>query len=393
MRPKYAEAVLALAFQHGEPVCLVSVPGCGKTHTIKRVTRRIGFHSWIGHPAISEPVDFKGYPFAYDDNGRRVCSFLPDSHLAKLLEATEPTVAFLDDVIQAPAGTQAALMQLIEERRVNGHEVSPHVVFACASNDAGHMAGGTNIIEPLKARFTVIPFEPNSDDWSEWALGIGQDETTAPTATAISRIPDEMPPVLVAFIRTNSKVLSDFKPSKKLTDKTPDPRAWAKVGRWFQMGVKPASAGGADTWRGKVPSNSEAELEAATNLIAKEVYAGCVGQGAAQEFFTYCDLLPQMPNIDEILMNPDSADIPEKPDICFLVATALARRISVTNIDRAMRYLWRMEQPFRFACLKDALRLDDARVEREKAAGKTPQRLVKTGPITAWYVKEAEVFA
>jgi hypothetical protein len=338
-------------------------------------------------------VDFKGYPFAYDDNGRRVCSFLPDSHLAKLLDATEPTVAFLDDVIQAPAGTQAALMQLIEERRVNGLEVSPQVVFACASNDAGHMAGGTNVIEPLKARFTVVPFEPNADDWSEWALGIGQDETSGAPAGSIDRIPDEMPPVLIAFIRTNSKVLSDFKASKKLTEKTPDPRAWAKVGRWFQMGVKPASAGGVDPWRGKIPANSEAELEAASNLIAKEVYAGCVGQGAAQEFFTYCDLLPQMPNIDDILMNPDTADVPAKPDIAFLVVTALARRVSVTNVDRVMRYLWRMEQPFRFACLKDALRMDDARVAREKAAGRTPAKLLNTPPITAWYVKEAEVFA
>lgn len=389
MRPRYAEAVLELAFKHGEPVCLVSVPGCGKTQTIKRVTRRCGFDTWIGHPAISEPVDFKGYPFAHEENGRRVCSFLPDSHLNHLLEATRPTVAFVDDIIQAPAGTQAALMQLVEERCVNGHIVSPQVVFCAATNDAGHMAGGTSIIEPLKARFTVIPFEPNSDDWSDWALGLGDDEGQPAPSTAIAAVDQTMPAALIAFIRTNPKALADFKASKKLTEKSPDPRAWAKVGRWFHMGVRPASAGGADTWRGKIPAQGEPDLEAAANLIAKEVYAGCVGVGAATEFFTFCDLIPQMPSIDTILMDPDGAPLHDRPDVNYLVATALARRVTVTNADRVLRYLWRMEQPFRFACLKDALRIDDA---KNGPNSKTP-RLRNTAAITTWFVKEAEVWA
>ncbi len=43
-------------------------------------------------------------------------------------------VCLLDDLGQAPPAVQAAAMQLLLARRVNGHAVSDHVTFLAATN-------------------------------------------------------------------------------------------------------------------------------------------------------------------------------------------------------------------------------------------------------------------
>lgn len=291
-------------------VLLRGKPGIGKTGVIKDAATEFGFGLEIFHPAISEPVDYKGYPMAYEQNGRRICDFLPDSHLDKLISATDPLIAFFDDVGQAPGSVQAALMQLIQERRVNGHHISEHVIFAGATNDTTHMAGVMGFIEPFKGRWgTIVELEASLDDWCSWALD------------------SNMPPELIAFLRTRPALLHDFKPSKTL-ERSPDPRSWEKVGRWINLGVNDL-----------------------------EVHEGCVGKGAATELSAFLRMANEAPSLDSIIMNPDTSVIPEKTSLQYLVVSGLARRADKGNIERVARYLSRMSQPMRVLCWRDALKV------------------------------------
>jgi hypothetical protein len=83
---------------------IVGSPGVGKSDIVEEAAQSAGAKTIIFHPVISDPTDFKGFPFA--KNGE--ADFLPYGDLKQLIEAKEPTVAFLDDIGQAPPSVQAS---------------------------------------------------------------------------------------------------------------------------------------------------------------------------------------------------------------------------------------------------------------------------------------------
>jgi hypothetical protein len=243
--------------------------------------------------------------------GGQEAHFLPFGDLSKLCRATVPTVAFLDDIGQAAPAVQAALMQLILARSVNGTRISPHVTFLGATNDTKDCAGVSGMIEPLKSRWdTIVELEVSVDDWSSWALSAG------------------LPPELVAFIRFRPALLSDFKPTREIRN-SPSPRGWASIGNWLLDGVKDL-----------------------------EVFTGAVGEGAAVEFYSFLDMYQNLPSLDAILLDPMHADVPDKPAALFAVSAGLARKATPQNLDRIVTYLTRLPCEFNVMSMRDAVRVN-----------------------------------
>ncbi len=119
------------------------------------------------HPVVSDPTDFKGLPGIIGDKAE----FLPFGDLRQMIEADKPTIVFLDDLGQAPAVVQAACMQLLLARQINGKKISGHIVFIAATNRREDRAGVTGILEPVKSRFkTILDLEVSADEWTEWAF-------------------------------------------------------------------------------------------------------------------------------------------------------------------------------------------------------------------------------
>ena len=48
-----------------DPVVLVAGPGVGKTEVILSAAKEMGYKAKLFHPAVSDPTDFKGQPYAY----------------------------------------------------------------------------------------------------------------------------------------------------------------------------------------------------------------------------------------------------------------------------------------------------------------------------------------
>jgi hypothetical protein len=127
--------------------------------------------------------------------------FLPFGNLRKLLNATVPTLFFLDDLGQAPQGVQAAAMQLLLAREINGQKISDYVSFAAATNRKEDRAGVSGILEPVKSRFvTIINVETNADDWLRWARRNG--------------LPEE----LLMLIKWRPELLEKFKATADMTN-------------------------------------------------------------------------------------------------------------------------------------------------------------------------------
>ncbi len=215
MKPSQLQELLKTTIPAGLPVMVKGAPGVGKSDIIAQACGAADADLIIEHPVVADPTDFKGLPFA--TNGK--AEFLPFGSLRQLISAKKRTVFFLDDLGQAPVAVQAACMQLILARRINGHTVSDKVTFVAATNRRTDRAGVTGILEPVKSRFaSIVELEPNLNDWVAWALKA------------------DMPTELIAFIRFRPGLLHDFKPTNEMKN-TPCPRTVANVGRLMLTGI------------------------------------------------------------------------------------------------------------------------------------------------------------
>lgn len=308
MRPKTLTGLLTKSFTNGRRVLIKGKPGIGKSDIVTQAAHDVGADLLISHPAISDPTDYKGMP-AMLANGR--AEFVPFGDLTRLIEAKKLTIDFLDDIGQAAPAVQAALMQLVLARRVNGHRISDKVVFCGATNDTSHMASVSGMIEPLKSRWdTIVELEVSLDDWSGWALD------------------NKIAPELIAFLRFRPNLLSDFKPTRELRN-SPSPRGWASVAAWLSDDVKDI-----------------------------EVFSGAVGEGAATEFFGFLDMYQNLPSLDDILLDPDSTMVPDSPGALFAVAGGLARKATPANFSQVIKYTSRMPKEFDVIAVRDAVRID-----------------------------------
>jgi MoxR-like ATPase len=294
VKPSQLRALLAKTIPAKEPVLISGAPGIGKTDIVRQACAEALAECVIMHPVVSDPTDFKGLPWVADGGA----TFLPFGELQQLINATKLTACFLDDLGQATPAVQAAAMQLILARHINGHCVSSHVVFLAATNRRGDRAGVSGILEPVKSRFaTLLELAADLNDWSAWALSAG------------------IAPEVIAFLRFRPALLSDFKPSADMTN-SPSPRTWSAVSRLLAL-------------------NLPRDLQVPT-------IEGAVGPEAAIEFVAFLRIWAQMVSPDVVLTSPDTAPIPSEPSALYALVTAIAMRVQSASMMRYSRYLERL---------------------------------------------------
>jgi hypothetical protein len=275
---------------------LKGAPGIGKTDLAKQTATLTGYDLIITHPVVEDPTDAKGLPWPSED--KKSAEFLPFGQLYKLLNAKVPTIWLIDDIGQANAAVQAANMQWLLAREVNGHRLPDCVSILAATNRKQDRAGVQGILEPVKSRFiTMLDVDVDLNQWCYWAFNNG------------------MPVELIAFLRLKTKYLHQFLPTADMTN-SPSPRTWANVGRLMKMGL-----------------DSQDELEC---------YGGAVGNSYASELLAFLKLYRQVPNPDAVLLSPGTAAIPAGPDILWALVSALISRVSESNFGRFAQYAERL---------------------------------------------------
>ena len=305
MRPTELTELLSQLLPARLPVLIVGPPGVGKTDIVTQAAKSAKMDLIVSHPVVSDPTDFKGLPGIV--NGK--AEFLPYGDLRKLIKATKPTVAFLDDLGQAPPIVQAAAMQLLLARRVNGHKVNDNVTFVAASNRREDKAGVTCVLEPVKSRFaTIIELTVDVNEWCIWALDNG------------------VPPEVVAFIRFKPELLNAFEPTAKLVN-TPCPRTVTFAAKLVSLGI-----------------------------TAFDAIAGAAGQGFATELIAFLKVWRELPSADAVLRHPDKAKIPTEPATLYALAGAIADKTTDENASNVVRFANRIPDEFSVLLVRDAER-------------------------------------
>jgi hypothetical protein len=85
-----------------------------------------------------------------------------------------------------------------------------------------------------------------------------------------------------------------------------------------------------------------------------------VGPAATSELVAFLRLFRQLPSIDQILIDPDTAPLPTETSAQIAIATALGRVMTDNSVGRVLKYLDRMPTEMRVMAVRDAAARDTA---------------------------------
>ncbi len=330
MKASQLVSTLKTAIAKNWAVLIEGSPGIGKSDIVAQAVRDAGADLMIAHPVTSDPTDWKGLPGIVDSKAE----FLPYGELRRMQEATKPLVCFLDDLGQGSQATQAALMQLVLARQINGQKIPDCVTFIGATNRRADGAGVSGLLTPLRSRFrATLELSVDAGDWCKWALA------------------NAMPMELVAFINFRPEKLSTFDPKAAKEGKPfACPRTVAFLGDWLNAKVDDA-----------------------------ETVNGCVGEAFGTEFLGFLSIYKAVAGLPaQVCANPLTALIPTEVDRMFALSAALSYHVTVKSIDAIGQYLDRAEMSAEF------------RTFFWKAATARKPELMETRAHQAWAINHAE---
>jgi MoxR-like ATPase len=114
---------------------------------------------------LLDPVDLRGLPHVAEGRSKwAIPEFLP---------ADGEGILFLNELNAAPAMVQAALYQLVLDRRLGEYMLPGDWVIIAGGNRDGDRAHTTRTPTPSRNRFVHLDSEVDSEEWSERAIGAG----------------------------------------------------------------------------------------------------------------------------------------------------------------------------------------------------------------------------
>lgn len=328
MKPSMlVEALLVLIHQR-VPVHIWGACGVGKSQLGAQVAKNLSWEFRDIRAVQLDPVDMRGLP--------RITDHWTEWVPPKFLPTEGKGILFLDELTSAPQLTQAGCYQLVLDRKLGEYVLPEGWVVIAAGNPASERGVHFSMPRPLRNRFVHLELEADLTDWCRWAIQSG--------------IRNE----IVAFLRFRRELLHD-------ADATSDQNAWPTPRSW-EMASKVLDG---------------LSQQASNPALEKIMLDGVIGQGAAAELVGFLQLFRQLPSIDEILLNPDTAPVPTDPSSQIAIATALGRAISDQSIGRGKKYLDRMATEMCVLAMRDA-------AARDRAITHTPE-------FTQFGIQHAEV--
>jgi MoxR-like ATPase len=308
MDPSLAtQHAIAITLQTGRVPYIEGGPGEGKTSYITSVAKALDayFHIEIG--SIADPLDMKGQPFIVDGKLRYQPAFYWEE-----ANAAKRSLILFDELPNSPAPVQAAMLTVLQDRRVGAYKLGEHVWFAAAGNPIVLCPNGTPLFAPMANRMVHFKWPFNVDAWRQGMLA----GWPAPQFPRLSFRRDgheddrdwrdnrvKAVALVTGFSQFRASFVSNMpKGENEQAGAWPSPRSWDVL---------------ADVTAAAMSVNADKDI---LSLLA----SGCVGHGAGTEFVNWMDKL-DLQDPEELLKKPKLLNLDKKRgDLQFATLGAVA---------------------------------------------------------------------
>jgi hypothetical protein len=303
MKPSQIAKALELLIHTQQPGFVWGPPGVGKSALARQAANACDIELRDVRAVLLDPVDLRGLPHVNGEGRAHWAS--PD-----FLPRDGEGVLFLDELNAAPPLVQAACYQLILDRCIGEYRLPDGWTVLAAGNRDTDRAVTSRMPTALANRFIHMSMVPDVDEWTQWA------------------IQEDIATEIIAFMRFRPELLHMFDP-KSASKAFPTPRSWEFAARIVEADPDP-----------------EVEFQ---------LLAGTVGEGAAVELMGFLKVFRNLPSPDLILMDPEHAAVPDKPEVLYALTGALSRKANEDNGDRVITYAERLPAEFNVVLVRDTV--------------------------------------
>jgi hypothetical protein len=301
-----AKANIELLLRKNKVPFLYGSPGIGKSAIINEIAADFGLKVIDRRVSQMDATDFNGFPNV--DLKAKRAEYFPFSNDFPLEDSALPTgfhgwLIFLDELNSGDEDVLKAVYKFIQDRSVGSWKLHPNVRIICAGNLATDKAIVNDIGNANKSRMTNLVMEVNPLEYLEYARNSDID----------SRIQ--------AYLNFKPDMVFKFDPDHDdLTH--PCPRQWSNL------------------------SDIISDLDTIDRKYKPSI-TGTVGMGAGNEFFNYLDVYHLLPDISQIIADPNKAKLPSEPSAKYAVSTMLGDHVTMGNCEKLIAYASRMSADFK----------------------------------------------
>ena len=154
------------------PIMLIGPHGVGKSAIVASIAAGFSFHLLDIRLSQYSEGDILGIPYQTKEGTTRF--YPPD--IFKIAQ-DKPCVLFLDELNRASKEVRQAVFQLADSRRLGSLDVHPSTVIVAACNP-DNSSYQVHTLDPAELnRWFVLPFHPSVEEWIQWAVGSGIEES------------------------------------------------------------------------------------------------------------------------------------------------------------------------------------------------------------------------
>lgn len=333
--------ILDTAIRAGVMVGVEGASGMGKTACFRQAAERNGRKLCDLTASVMDPSADVCMAFADRESG-----FLNFHHNKGLpfvgtediwMQNGRPPALFIDELPNAPSAVISMWQKLIHDKGINGRPLIPGTWIGWAGNRAMDNAGVNRIPFPFLNRTVLVSL---THDLEAFVTYCNQNDVNEFVPAFLKQRPELLSYELLTRDTTEGERAVD------LSIPQPSERAWAEM-------VGPILD----------------HFSTASHRLV--MLSGAVGDGPAREMETFFELRFDMPDIDRILAG-EPEERPKNISTCYVVVSALVRRVTRENIKNCFAYLKRMDPEFSTLFASEV--------------GRKDRRLASTQAYTEWAV-------
>jgi len=307
---------LDILLQSDTPVFIHGSPGIGKSYIVNDIAQKNGLEIIDVRLSQLDAVDLRGIPTITNEQTK----WMPPVFLPQ--DQSSEGILFLDELNSAPLSVQAAIYQLVLDRKIGEYSLPKGWRIVCAGNKIDDKGIVFKLPSPLINRMIHIVLEAKFDDFKVWA------------------IKNKIHPFIIGFLGFRPDLLSSEIPGASETNPAfCTPRAWSMLSNIL---------------------NVKEEISAINPIIY-----GTVGYGAGIEFLSFVKVYKNLPDIDAILSG-ESQSVPQEPSALYALCAALIEKYADhEHANNLFAYVQNLPVEFNVMLIKDLITKDESIAELE----------------------------